>query len=164
MAEEIILQHWIFTRFLYPFLLMFFLSFAILIKTKVLGEEKQLNALIAFVISFIFVSVAYPTEVASNLILFLTIAMVVVFVGLLLWGFVSGAEKVEIKTGWVKWAFGIAVIVSVFFATVWATGSDSWLYTMLFKQSWSSKLWTNVAFIFVIGIALAAILKNWKKS
>ena len=85
MVEKTILQHEIFTRFALPFLLMFFVVFAVLEKTKLFGEDKkQLNALIAFVIGLIFVSAVYPTLVVSNLILFLTVALIVVFVALLL--------------------------------------------------------------------------------
>ena len=48
MAQEIFLQNWLFTRFAWPFLLVFFIVFAILEKTKLLGEgKKQVNALVA---------------------------------------------------------------------------------------------------------------------
>ena len=74
MVEETILQHWILTRFAFPFLLIFFIVFAVLEKTKLLGEgKKQLNALLSFVVSLVFVSAIYPTLVVSNLILFLTV-------------------------------------------------------------------------------------------
>jgi hypothetical protein len=141
---------------------MFFLAFAILEKTKVLGENKQINALVSFVISFIFVSVAYPTQVASNLILFLTIAIVVIFVALLLWGFVSGSSKVEISSTPLKWVIGIVVIIAVIAATIWATGAQNPLIDFFFKQSWSKNFWTNFAFIVVIAIALALVLTGKK--
>ena len=35
-------------------------------------------------------------------------------------------------------------------------------YNTLFNQSWSSSLWTNVAFIAVVAGALAIILKTGK--
>ena len=56
MAEEItILQHWIFTKFALPFLLVFFIVYGVLAKTKVLGDAKQLNAMVSFVIGLIFI-------------------------------------------------------------------------------------------------------------
>ena len=86
MTLETILQHWILTDFVYPFLLVFFIVFAILDKTKLLGgDKKQLNAMLAFVIGLIFVSAVYPKVVVGDLILFLTISIIVVFVFLLLW-------------------------------------------------------------------------------
>ena len=95
MATDTILQSPVLTRFILPFLLVFFIVFAILEKTKIFGEgKKQLNALISFVISLIFVSVLYPTMVVSNLVLFLTVALVVVFITLLIWGFASGGTEI----------------------------------------------------------------------
>ena len=98
MAGEIFLQNVVFTKFVLPFLLIFFIVFSILERTKVFGDnQKQTNALIAFIIGLIFVGVAFPKEVVENLILFLTVALVVVFVFLILWGFVSG-KKLEIES------------------------------------------------------------------
>ncbi len=165
MVEEIILQHWIFTRFAYPFLLIFFLIFAILEKTKLLGENKQINALVAFVIGFIFISVAYPTEVASDLILFLTVAIVVMFVALLLWGFIMGKEGLDVfgkASKGLKWVMGIVIVVAVGIATIWATGVQGNFIDTLFRQSWSKTLWTNVIFIALIAVALAVVVRNSK--
>ena len=161
MAEEVfLLQNWIFTKFALPFLLIFFIVFAILEKTKVFGEDqKQLNALLAFVIGLIFVSVAFPKEVVGNLILFLTVALVVVFVVLLIWGFVSGGE-LKIESTGLKWAAGGLTGVVVLVALVWATGIDAGLFNLLFYQSWSGTFWTNVIFIAVIAGALALILRK----
>ena len=163
MATETILQHWILTRFAFPFLLVFFLVFAILEKTKLLGDEnKQLNALIAFVIGLIFVAFAYPTEVVGNMILFLTVALVVMFVALLLWGFVSGGDLKSniLDNRPVKWIVGIAVVVAVAIALFWATGFENEIFDFLFKQTWSTAFWTNVLFIVVIAVAIAVVLKT----
>ena len=163
MEVETIFQHEILTKFAYPFLLIFFIVFAILEKTKVLGEDKkQLNALIAFVLGLIFLSAVQPKMIVGNLILFLTVALVVMFVALLLWGFVSGGE---LKTDFlsnktVKWVVGIGVMIAVVIAVFWAAGIDSGVIDLLFKQSWSNALWTNIAFVVVIAIALALVLKK----
>ena len=162
---ETILQHEIFTRFAFPFLLMFFIVFAILEKTKLLGEgKKQLNALISFVIGLIFVSAVYPTLVVNNLILFLTVALVVVFVALLLWGFIFG-EKEEFKVQkWMKWVLGIIVGIAVVIAVLWATGVQGKVIDFLFRQGWSNTFWTNALFIVVIAVALALMIKKAKSS
>jgi len=161
MGIETILQHWIVTKFLLPFLLIFLIVFAILEKTKALGENKQINAFIAFVIGLIFVSVVFPGEVVTNLILFLTIALVVVFLTLLLWGFATGT-KLEAdflgSTG-SKIAGGIAVVL-VIIAVIFATGTDFAAVDLLFYQSWSYDFWINVIFIAAIAGALALVLKN----
>ena len=72
-----ILQQPILTDFLYPFLFMFFIVFAVLEKTNLFGEgKKQLNALIALIIGLIFVSAVFPKIVVGNLILFLVVGWV----------------------------------------------------------------------------------------
>ena len=71
MAAETILQSTIVSKFILPFLLVFFIVFAILEKTKLLGDgQKQLNALLAFVIGLIFTGAVFPKEVVGNLVLF----------------------------------------------------------------------------------------------
>ena len=163
MATETILQHPIFANFALPFLLIFFIVFAILEKTKVLGDGKtQINALTAFVIGLIFVGAVFPKQVVSNLILFLTVAMVVVFIVLLLWGFISGGSLKEniVTEKWIKYTVGIVIIIAVILAVLWATGIQGGVYDLLFKQNWSNLFWTNFAFIAVIAIALGIVLKK----
>ncbi len=162
MAEEVtFLQNWIFSKFLLPFLLIFFIVFAILEKTKLFGDsKKQLNALISFVIGLIFVGAIYPKIVVENMILFLTVAIVLVFVILLIWGFIFGDEKGFKAPDWMKWVLGIIAGISFIVAIIFATGINSQIGTFLSTQS---QIWTNVTFIVVIAIALALILLTKEK-
>ncbi|HUW44102.1 MAG TPA: hypothetical protein VMV95_04040 [Bacillota bacterium] len=167
MVEQTILQHWIFTRFALPFLLIFFIVFGILEKTKLFGaDKKQLNALIAFVIGLIVIGAASPTLMISNLILFLTVGIVVLFVALLLWGFVTGEEglKFEKMPKMLKLLIGVVIIVAVIIALLWVLGVEGTIFgtifSFLFKNDWSSGFWTNAAFVVVIIIALVLILKK----
>jgi len=164
MVEETILQNEIFTNFALPFLLIFFIVFGILEKTKLFGEDKkQLNALIGFVIGLIFVAAVFPKLVVGNLILFLTVAIVVMFVALLLWGFVSGeAPKIESKP--LKWVIGIVIIVAVGIALLWAMGIEGGASDILFEQTWSGEFWTNAAFVVVVVLALVFAMRNPKSS
>ena len=162
MAVEIFLQNIVFTKFVLPFLLIFFIVFAILEKTNVFGDDKkQTNALIAFVIGLIFVGVAFPKEVVENLILFLTVALVVVFVILILWGFVSGKE-LKIESKGLRLTTGIVILVSVVIAVLWATGIQGGVLDLLFGQSWSGTFWTNALFVVLVGAALALVLRGSK--
>ncbi|MFH1787219.1 MAG: hypothetical protein ABH811_00280 [archaeon] len=161
---ETIFQYPIVTQFILPFLLIWTLVFAILQKTKLLGENKQLDAIIAFVIGLIFVGAIFPKIVVGNLILFLTVAIVVMFVGLLLWGFISG-DKLDasfLKSGGIKWAAGIAVFIAVTIAVLWATGVEMTVFDWLFKQSWSPTFWTNFFFVAAIIGVLVVVLKSAK--
>ena len=162
MVEQTILQHWVFTKFILPFLLIFFIVLAVLQKTKIFGEDKkQLDALISFIIALIFVSAIYPKLVVGNLILFLTVALVVVFVVLLLWGFLSGGEaKIEGKG--MRIVMAVIVLVAVILAVIWATGLSLGAVDFLFRQVWSKSLWTNVLFIVLIAAALALAIRSAK--
>ena len=166
MAEDTLLQGEIFTRFILPFFLVFFIVFAILEKTKFFGDgKKQINAMIAFVVGLIFVSVLYPTLVVNNLILFLTVALVSIFVILLIWGFIFGDAKEGFKPEpWMK--IGLAILAGIAFivAVIWATGFNDKLVGGLFGQSWSKAFWTNLGFVLAIAIALALVLGGKKKS
>ena len=164
MVQETIFQSNLFVNFILPFLLIFFIVYAILEKSKVLGEDKQqVNALVAFVIGLIFVSAVQPVEIVSNMILFLTIAIIVAFVGLLLWGFVSGGDGGNIlenaPTG-LKWGVGIIITISVILALMWASGIELANTGWLFSQSWSKTFWTNAIFVVVVAVALAVVLKS----
>ncbi len=163
MAEETILQHWIVTKFILPFALVFFILYGILEKTKAFGEDKhKLNALVSFVVGLVFVGAVFPKLVVENLILFLTVAIVVVFIALLLWGFLSGGEA-KIPDWLQKPVIGL-VVLAVAIATLWALGLEGNVFDFLFRNSWSADLWTNVAFIAVIVIALALVIRGGKPS
>ena len=165
MVESLILQSPILTKFVYPFFLMFFIVFAIIDRTKIFGEDKkQINALVAFVVSFIFVSAIFPKEIVTNLILFLTIAIVIVFIVLLLWGFIMGGESLKLfeksSTGF-KIFIGVLVVVAVTIAVFWAAGIDAGgFFGKLFSSDWSKSFWTNVLFIVLVAIALAVVLRT----
>ena len=164
MAVETILQHWILTQFVYPFLLVFFIVFAALEKLKLLGgdEKRQLNALVSFVIGLIFVGAIFPKLVVANMILFLTVSLVVVFVFLLLWGFVMGEGiKIDDKSP-LKYASAGLIFLAVAVAVLWATGIWDEVYTFLFERTWSEEFWTNTIFVLAVVGALGAMLKKQK--
>lgn len=159
---ETILQHWIFSQFALPFLLVFFILFGILEKTEFFGKDKkQLHAGIAFIIGLLFVGAIFPKIVVGNLILFLTVAIIVMFIGLLLWGFASGeAPKVD---GKLKIPFAILIIIAVAAALLWALGTPGGvfrnIFDFLFLSGWSKDFWTNAVFVVVIIAAVIAVVK-----
>lgn len=161
MAATTFLSNSIINDFILPFLLMFFIIFAILERTKLFGEgKKQLNALVAFVIALIFVGAVFPKLIVSNMILFLSVAIVIIFVFLLIWGFIFGDEKGFKATGWMKYFLGISAGLAVLVAIVFATGLNTQIVDFFSTQS---NIWTNLAFIIVIVIALALVLLQREK-
>ncbi len=158
---ETLLQHPVLTNFVYPFLIVFFIVFAVLEKTKLFGEEKkQLNALLAFVIGLIFVSAVFPKMVVANMILFLSVAIVIVFVVLMLWGFVFSTKDGFVMTSGMKWGLFVVITIALIIGILWAAGVSGRVYDFLFNQSWSEAFWTNLIFVILIGVALAAMIKG----
>lgn len=149
------------TQFVYPFLLIFFILFAVLEKTKVLGDRKQINALVAFVIAFIFVAAVFPKQMVSNLMLFLSVGIVIMFVMLLLWGFFAGEDGLKFSNvpSTLKWVIGFVIVGATIVAVFWAAGfNTSGFVDLLFNSSWSKSFWTNAFFIIMIAAALAVAL------
>jgi hypothetical protein len=157
------LQYSIIQNFILPFVLVFTLIFAILLKVKLIGEDKQINAIVSAVIALLFVSFAGPKVSIANFMIVLVFGLVIIFVGLLLWGFGTGHFK-DIKTpptisGWVLWVFGAVVLVAVVWGFLWAAGYNL-SFDQFFGQSWSSAFWSNVVFIGVIAAVIAVVLRN----
>jgi len=164
---QTIFQHPVATGFIYPFFLIFLIVFAILEKVQVLGENKQLNAMIAAVIGFIFIAAVKPKLIVGDLILFLTIGMVVIFVALMIWGFATGEASFGGGKA-LKYVIGGIGLVAVFFAVLVASGVDMGIFgrvfdsifEFLFFSSWSSGLWTNFVFIVMIALVIYAVVKG----
>jgi hypothetical protein len=161
-----ILQSSLLTDFLYPFLLVFFILFAVLEKTNIFGSnKKQLNASVSLIVGLIFVGAVFPKMVAENMVVFMTVGLVIIFVGLVLWGFITG----QTPTPGDKWKkfYAILLGIAIVTAVIWATGFGAGvlgaiaaIFSFLFDSSWSGTFWTNVLFVGLIAIAIAVVLKS----
>lgn len=154
----------IISQFVLPFLLIFVIVFAVLEKTKILGEKKQVHALVAFVIGLIFVGAIYPKLVVENLILFLTVTIVAVFVILLIWGFIFGDIKDTKLPKYLMIVLGIIATIAFIAALIWATGFWDTIQGLLTSNNGLGEtIITNAVFVIVIGVALALILRSSTK-
>lgn len=162
-----ILQSSLLTDFLYPFLLIFFICFGLLEKTSILGSgKKQLNALVSLVIGLVFVGAVFPKIIAANLVQFMTVGMVVIFVAIVLWNFISQGSGFTSEGGTkIHKFFVIIIVLGLFFGILWATGVTSGFvlalqnfFLFLFDSSWSGTFWTNALFVVFILIAVMIVL------
>jgi|SRR3989344_1947256 len=164
MAGETILSNDIFTKGILPFLLVFTIVFAILQKTKILGEDKkQIDALVSLSVALLLVAFAWPTGVITKLVPFLAVAVVIIFIFLLLYGFVASDKKegLQLNKG-VKIAAGIVILIALVVAVLWATNSLSFL-TNAFSSG--SNIWANVILIAaIIGVMAVALSSSGKPS
>lgn len=107
-----------FTNVILPFLLIFTVIFAILQKTKLLGDKKGIDIIVAVVIGLIFVGVQAVVGFTLKL-LPITAALIVVLLSIyLVFGFIGvhQSKALQIALGII---FGIALIVVL----LWATGA-----------------------------------------
>jgi len=164
MAELTILQSSLFTEFLVPFLLIWTIIFAILQKTKLLGDGKmQLDALVSAVIGLMFIGSIGPKALVGNMMLFLAVAMIIIFVVLLLWGFAAGGNfSTPLTHNGMKWFFGILIGGSVITAVLYFSGYSTNLSNFIYSQNWSSPFWSSLFFIVIIAVVLALVLKTKK--
>jgi hypothetical protein len=163
MVDQTIFQNVIFTNFILPFLLIFVLLYAILEKTKLLGENKhQINAIISFVIGIIFSGILSSTQIVSNMVVFLAVTVVILFVILVIWGFIFGEKEGFKPAKWMLWTLGVVAGIAFVGAVLWATGTFNSITDVLFKQSWSNSFWTNFLFIVIVVAVLFIILHTAK--
>lgn len=145
-----------------PFILIFTLVFAVLQKSKILGEGKnQLDALVSFSVALLTIAFANAVNVIIQLVPVLAVGLVVILVFMVLWGSIYGHHQ-GFKNNFVKWAFGILVLIVVASATLYYTGAiDS--VTDYFDTA-SDGLWSSVLFIVLIAGAVAAVVWSNKPS
>lgn len=161
MVESVFAQP-IFMEYILPFLLVFTLTFAVLDKTKLLGEGKrQINAIMSLVIGIILLGFPGPREIIVRLIPFLAVSLVVLFVFMLLYGFMWERKEGVLHKG-VKIALGIIIALAVLVAVLIITGAWDKIYDTLITKN-ASKVWLNVLLIAIIGGAMAIVLSTGGK-
>jgi len=151
-----------------PFILVFAIVFAILEKTKIFGVEKidgddytkkNINAMVAFVISFLVIAsgklVGILNKALGNIVILL---MVVVSFLILIGSFFSNDENVFLEKGPWRTSFMVAALIGVtlIFLNAVPTGDDSnWL-----EWGWNNldTKWAGAIILIVIVIAFMSFI------
>ena len=157
------LQSELFTLVILPFLLVFTLVFAILQKSKLLGEGKQqIDAIISFVIAAVVISFANAVNIITQLSVFMALALFILFVFMIIYSFAYGDTKGDPLAAqkWLKPAIGIVAIIAVVIAVLIISGYWDDVYNF-FTQG---ELGSNVIFIILIIAAIVAVVKGGGKS
>ena len=143
-----------YAQLILSFLLVFTLVFAVLQKSKILGEgKKQIDALIALAVGLIVISVGYATDIITRIIPFLGVSLVIILVFMLLLGIFFKEGSFDIPSG-LKIAFGIMVFIGVVIAVVAVTGSYGYIRDLFVGNT---SLIANIIMIIVVigAVALA---------
>ncbi|MFH1358766.1 MAG: hypothetical protein ABIH37_02680 [archaeon] len=165
MAEPFIVSS-IFVDYLLPFVLVFVLIFAILQKTKLLGDDvKQINALVALVVGLILLAFPYPRGIIVMLMPFLAVFAIVLLVFMLLYGFIMGKKdggEDFLHKGW-KIFFAAILLIALVAYLIFIAGFWDFLFNALFGGSGSSFFWVNFLLIVIIIASLFAVLWGERK-
>ena len=149
-------------RILCLVVLVFVVVFAILQKSKILGEGKsQIDALVALVIGLILIGVPQPREIIVGIMPWLAVGVAVILVFLILYGFVAG--DLSSAPNWMKIVFGILAGLFTIGVVLYVTGLwgiiEDWL-----SGGESSSIWMNVLMIALVIGAMAVAVFSGKRS
>jgi hypothetical protein len=155
---ETFLSHPIVLEAILPFLLVFAVVFAVLQKTEALGKDKKgVDAIVALVIGLIVIAFGKATGIIVNLIPFLAIGLIVIFVFLVLWGFVYKPGEFNTPNG-VKWAIGVVVAIFVVIIVLVVTGGWGSITDIIQSGEANAIIGWVIGIVVVIGAVLAIIL------
>ncbi len=162
MAEPIFTST-IFVNYILPFLFVFTVIFAVLEKTKLLGEDKkQIDAIVALVVGLFIIAFPYPRNIIVSLMPFLAVLIAILLVFMLLYGFIGGKTEGDVLDKGVKIVLSILVAISVVIFLVWVTGAWEFLRARL-SGEFGEQFWSNVIFaIIILGVILAVLLPGKK--
>jgi len=96
---------------IWAFLAVFIIIFALLAKSKILGESRWLNLFVSFVIASIFISAAGVQQYVLTVVPWMAVLILSLFFILLLIGFVGKMEWFQSKVGVVAVIVAILVFV-----------------------------------------------------
>ena len=153
---QTILSHPLFVETILPFLLVFTIIFAVLQKSKILGDNKrQIDALVALIIGLIVISFAKATGFIVQLVPFLAVSLVVILVLMILLGsFHIGGDFKLHKSLYI--VLTVAIIISVVWAVLYIT--DAWVYIAGLLFAGDSSLVVNIVFVIIIVAALVGAI------
>tara|TARA_Y100000034_G_C6859015_1_gene390739 strand:- start:856 stop:1383 length:528 start_codon:yes stop_codon:yes gene_type:complete len=161
-----------FTRFgmfdvVLPFLLVFTIVFAILEKTKVLGEEKgeprrNLNSMVAFVVGLIFVSVIRLVDIINQALPEVALVLIISVSLLMIVGLFWGSTEVKLEEPWQK---GLVFIIAFFVVLGIFFNAIGWLDKIVdyVDLHWAETVIPTLIFFIVIIAAIFYIVGGKKE-
>lgn len=151
-----------FVEMLLPFLLVFVVTFAILQKSKILGDNAaQMNAIVALVLGLILIGVPAPRNFIVGVLPWMAVGVAVILVFLILYGFVAGDLSGLGGNKWVKILMailaGIFTVGIVLYISGWGKDILDWL------GGTGSEMWMNILMVALVLGAVAVAVFSGKK-
>ena len=153
-----------FVGYVLPFVLVFTLIFAVLQKTKLLGDNtKQVDAIIGIVIGLFLIAFPMARDIVVLLMPFLAILLVIIFVFLLLIGFVVAEKEGDVlRNRWLKVVVGGIVVVALIAFLLIITGQLHFITDYLFYSDSGRTILLNALLLIIITGAIVAVLVGGK--
>jgi hypothetical protein len=150
-----LLMSWVF-----PFLLVFVIVFALLEKTKLLGDGvSQIDALVSLAVAILSIAVPYSRDVISAILPWMAVGLVSLFVFFVLYSFIVGDKLFEEKkTEWLKYVLIGIVMVFVLGVVFQVTGL--WQYIDGRMGFFNSDFVGNALAIIVGGVLIYWVFKS----
>ncbi len=160
MAEPFLISS-VFLEYILPFVLIFTLVFAILQKSKILGEgKKQIDAIVGLVVGLILIAFPFSRDIVVKLMPFLAVAITILLVFMIFYGLAYG--NVEMNK-WIKAVFLIIFSLALVTVFLFITGWWDPIYDFMFNRSGSGQVWINILLIIIIAAAVVAVLRGSKE-
>ena len=145
-----------FTNVILPFVLVFTVLFAILEKTALLGEKKDIHAIVALIISLIAIGVPAAVGTLQKFIPVMAVMLIILFAWLLVFGFAGKSVDVDWSPGLKKF-FMVFLGVILLVVITWAIASTTgWLDKINLNEVLSAQITQMVIFVGAI-VAVIAI-------
>ncbi len=141
---------------LFSFLFIFVIIYAILVKTKILGENNFANILVSFIIGIVFATTAGTREYVETITPWIVVLAVCLFFILLIIGMSQGKIEDIMKPGFI-WFFIILVLVIFLVAA-------SNVFSSVMSPFWASlqkTISTQEKLVGSVGILVIGILAAW---
>lgn len=140
-----------FFSYVIPFLLIFAVSYALIKKTKLLGEDKAIHAIVAIALGFLALQFDAVSKFYANIFPKFGIGLAVLLVVLILLEFVGiSSDGKSVK--WMGWVVGIGV-------AIWAIINwNTWWSSGLGFTWWIGEyFWAIVVLAIVVGAVFSVI-------
>ena len=111
-----------FSGIVLPFLLIFTVVFAILIKSSILSARPDINAIVALAFGLLVIGVPAAIGVITKIIPIIAVFVVIILSWMLLMGFIGTTNKEGGLPKGLKTTLNIIISIAVVAAIVWATG------------------------------------------
>ena len=146
-------EHPFLTNIILPFLLIFVVVYAILEKTKILGDKKYTNVIVSAVLGFIWIGAQALVGFTLKLVPLFAVMIVILLGYFLVFGFIGIAENKGLKIA-LGIIFGLAIIASI----LWSAG----IFEKISPSSWSPDVLAIIIFLALFGGAIALVVSSSK--